>query len=137
VITSNTHIAIRDATANINNLEGLFPFVALHAFGIEEFKLWVLPQPDKRTYGFLHTLAPTNMVFMRGDFVHASGVGTHSREHMHMELFSRTEAGWNRPRSWWNYKSKGPIPTFISRNLRSRLDSLMLLHPTPLQATSS
>jgi hypothetical protein len=49
-----------------NNLD-LFPFVCLHAFGKESFELWVLPQPDKRTYGFLHTFAPSNMVFMRGD----------------------------------------------------------------------
>jgi hypothetical protein len=34
----------------------VFPFVAIHAFGEESFKLWVLPQPDKRTFGFLHTL---------------------------------------------------------------------------------
>ena len=89
----------------------IFPFVALHAFGHESFKLWVLPQPDKRTYGFLHTFAPTNMVFMRGDFVHAGGVGTNPRGHM--EFFPREEAGWNRPKSWWNFKSKGPLPTFL------------------------
>ncbi len=88
-----------------NNVE-VFPFVALHAFGIEEFKLWVLsqpdkrtygfllwvlPQPDKRTYGFLHTFAPQNMVFMRGNFVHAGAVGTNPREHM--DCFPRMEAG--------------------------------------------
>jgi hypothetical protein len=93
-----------------NNMD-LFPFVALHAFGQEEFKLWVLPQPEKRTYGFLHTFAPTNMVFMRGDFVHAGGVGKSPRGHM--EFFPRIEAGWNRTRSWWNYRSPGPIPTFL------------------------
>jgi hypothetical protein len=93
-----------------SNLE-LFPFVALHAFGQESFKLWVLPQPDKRTYGFLHTFSPKNIVFMRGDFVHAGGVGTKPRGHM--EFFPREEAGWNRTKSWWNFKSKGPIPTYL------------------------
>jgi hypothetical protein len=93
-----------------NNLD-VFPFVALHAFGIEEFKLWILPQPDKRTFGFLHTFEKTNMVFMRGDFVHAGAVGTTPRGHM--EFFPRAEAGWNRPKSWWTFKSQGPIPTFL------------------------
>jgi hypothetical protein len=89
----------------------VFPFVALHAFGVEEFKLWVLPQPEKRTFGFLHTFHPLNMVFMRGDFVHAGSVGTHPRGHM--EFFPRQAAGWNRSRSWWNRKSNGPPPTFL------------------------
>jgi hypothetical protein len=80
-----------------NNLD-LFPFVALHAFGHESFKLWVLPQPDKRTYGFIHTFAPKNMVFMRGDFVHAGDVGTNPRGHI--DFFPREEAGWNRTKSW-------------------------------------
>jgi hypothetical protein len=93
-----------------NNLD-LFPFVALHAFGVEEFQLWVLPQPDKRTYGFLHTFAPKNMVFLRGDFVHAGAIGTSPRGHM--EFFPRESAGWNRTKSWWNFKSAGPIPTFL------------------------
>lgn len=93
-----------------NNLD-LFPFVALHAFGVEEFRLWVLPQPETRTYGFFHTFAPQNMVFMRGDFVHAGGVGNHARGHM--EFFPRTAAGWNRSRSWWSFKSPGPIPTYL------------------------
>ena len=89
----------------------LFPFVALHAFGVEQFQLWVLPQPEKRTYGFLHTFDPLNMVFMRGDFVHAGCVGTHPRGHM--EFFPRPEAGWTRPKSWWNRKLTGRPPTFL------------------------
>jgi hypothetical protein len=93
-----------------NNLD-LFPFVALHAFGQESFKLWVLPQPDKRTYGFLHTFSPKNTVFMRGDFVHAGRVGTNPRGLM--EFFPREEAGWNRTKSWWNYKSKGHLLTYL------------------------
>jgi hypothetical protein len=93
-----------------NNLD-MFPFVCIHAFGSESFQLWVLPQPDKRTYGFLHTFAPSNMVFMRGDFVHAGAVGTHPRGHM--EFFPRVDAGWNRKKSWWNFKSQGPLPTYL------------------------
>jgi hypothetical protein len=89
----------------------VFPFVALHGFGEESFKLWVLPQPDKRTFGFLHTFDPKNMVFMRGDFVHAGCVGQNPRGHM--EFFPRTKAGWMRPRSWWNQKHTGPPPTFL------------------------
>jgi hypothetical protein len=89
----------------------VFPFVALHAFGVESFKLWVLPQPDRRTFGFLHTFQPLNMVFMRGDFVHAGAVGPNPRGHM--EFFPRPQAGWTRPRSWWNNKHSGPPPTFL------------------------
>ena len=89
----------------------LFPFVALHAFGVESFQLWVLPQPEKRTFGFLHTFDPLNMVFMRGDFVHAGSVGSQPRGHM--EFFPRTAAGWNRSKSWWNRKSTGPPPTYL------------------------
>jgi hypothetical protein len=89
----------------------VFPFVALHAFGVEPFKLWVLPQPEKRTYGFLHTFEPLNMVFLRGDFVHAGGVGTTPRGHM--EFFPRPEAGWTRTKTWWNQKTSGPDPTFL------------------------
>ena len=89
----------------------LFPFVALHAFGVEQFKLWVLPQPEKRTFGFLHTFDPLNMVFMRGDFVYAGCVGKHLRGHM--KFFPRPEAGWTRPKSWWNRKATGPPPTFL------------------------
>ena len=89
----------------------VFPFVALHAFGVESFKLWVLPHPDKRTFGFLHTFQPQNMVFMRGDFVHAGAVGSNPRGHM--EFFPRPSAGWTRPKSWWNLKQTGAPPTFL------------------------
>jgi hypothetical protein len=89
----------------------VFPFAALHAFGQESFKLWVLPQPDRRTFGFLHTFEPLNMVFMRGDFVHAGAVGNNPRGHM--EFFPTLKAGWTRPRSWWNQKASGIPPTFL------------------------
>jgi hypothetical protein len=54
---------------------------------------------------------PLNMVFMRGDFVHAGSVGTQPRGHM--EFFPRPAAGWNRSKSWWNRKSTGPPPTYL------------------------
>ncbi len=82
----------------------VFPFVALHAFGVKSFKLWVLPQPDRRTFGFLHTFHPLNIVFMRGDFVHAGAVGPNPRGHM--EFFPR-------PRAGWNHKQTGTPPTFL------------------------
>ena len=68
----------------------VFPFVALHSFGQNEFRLWVLPQPEKKTFGFLHTFDKLNLVFMRGDFVHAGAVGKYPRGHM---VFFFTSSG--------------------------------------------
>ena len=48
---------------------------------------------------------------MRGDFVHAGCVGKYPRGHM--KFFPRPEAGWTRPKSWWNRKPTGPPPTFL------------------------
>jgi hypothetical protein len=93
-----------------NHLD-IFPFSILHAFGQKPFDLWVLPQPDKRTYGFLHTFEQENMVFLRGDFVHAGGVGVSTRGFM--DFYPRPEAGWFRSNSWWNHKLKGNLPTFL------------------------
>ena len=72
-------------TARVNSYVGLdiFPFVALHAFDVDKFTLWVGTGLPVRTYGFLHTFDAKNMVFMRGDFVHAGGAGTRPRAHMH------------------------------------------------------
>ena len=108
----------------------LFPFVALHAFGVEQFQLWVLPQPEKRTFGFLHTFDPLNMVFMRGDFVHASCVGTHPRGHM--EFSPRPDAGWTRPKSWWNRKLTGQPPTFLFQKPTFPFGFPMASTPDPL-----
>jgi hypothetical protein len=93
------------------NYLDVFPFVALHSFGQEEFQLWVLPQPEKKTFGFLHTFDKLNLVFMRGDFVHAGAVGKNPRGHM--AFFPRPAAGWSRARSWWNVKQPGIEPTFL------------------------
>jgi hypothetical protein len=57
--------------SRVGTYQGLsiFPFVALHGFGIHPFSLWVLPQGFE--YGFMHTFRADQIVFMRGDFVHA------------------------------------------------------------------
>ena len=88
-------------TARVNSYAGLdiFPFVALHGFGVDKFSLWVGPGLPVRTYGFLHTFDAKNMVFMRGDFVHAGGAGT--RQRGHMQFFPLEGAGWRRSRSPW------------------------------------
>ena len=88
-------------TARVNSYAGLdiFPFVALHGFGVDKFTLWVGPGLPVRTYGFLHTFDAKNMVFMRGDFVHAGGAGT--RQRGHMQFFPLEGAGWRRSRSPW------------------------------------
>ena len=89
----------------------VFPFVCLHAFGVSEFKVWLLPNPLARSYGFEHTFAPKNMLIMRGDFVHAGGPGTSPRGHF--EFFPRETAGWARKRSFWNQRGNNIVPTFL------------------------
>ena len=89
----------------------VFPFVCIHAFGVSEFKLWLLPNPLARSYGFEHTFGPKNMLLMRGDFVHAGGAGFHPRGHM--DFFPRETAGWTRKRSFWNLRANKIHPTFL------------------------
>jgi len=89
----------------------VFPFVCLHGFGVEEFTLWLLPNPFTRAYGFEHRFKAKNMLLMRGDFVHAGGPGRNPRAHM--EFFPRESAGWTRKRSFWTQKNVKVQPTFL------------------------
>ncbi len=89
----------------------VFPFVCIHGFGVEEFTLWLLPNPFTRAYGFEHRFKAKNMLLMRGDFVHAGGPGRNPRAHM--EFFPRESAGWNRKRSFWMQKNVKVQPTFL------------------------
>jgi hypothetical protein len=99
--------AIVNTYANLD----VFPFVCIHGFGIDEFSVWLLPNPLQRHYGFLHRFAASNMLIMRGDFVHAGAPGTTPRGHL--EFFPREAAGWSRKRSFWNLKSNKIHPTFL------------------------
>ena len=49
----------------------IFPFVCLHGFGIDPYSLWLLPDALHNKYGFLHTFRPDQIIFLRGDFIHA------------------------------------------------------------------
>ena len=62
----------------------IFPFVTLHGFGIDEFSMWLLPDPLSKNnkYGFLHTFKASQMLFMRGDFLHGGVPSTLPRGHM-------------------------------------------------------
>jgi hypothetical protein len=73
--------------------EATFPFVATHAFGANPFQMWLLPKGHrgKNDYGFLHTMKPTALLLMRGDFIHAGGVLWYPR--CHMKFYPRVEAG--------------------------------------------
>jgi len=99
--------AIVNTYANLD----VFPFVCIHGFGMDEFSVWLLPNPLQRHYGFLHKFEAKNMLIMRGDFVHAGAPGTTPRAHL--EFFPRESAGWNRKRSFWNLKSNKIHPTFL------------------------
>ena len=99
--------AIVNTYANLD----VFPFVCIHGFGMDEFSVWLLPNPLQRHYGFLHKFEAKNMLIMRGDFVHAGAPGTTPRAHL--EIFPRESAGWSRKRSFWNLKSNKIHPTFL------------------------
>jgi hypothetical protein len=99
--------AIMNTYANLD----VFPFVCIHGFGMDEFNVWLLPNPLARHYGFMHTFDPKNMLIMRGDFVHAGGPGCNPRAHL--EFFPREAAGWTRKRSFWNTKNQKIHPTFL------------------------
>ena len=58
----------------------LFPFVGLHGFNLEPFSLWLLP--PNSDYGFMHTFEPHQILFMRGDQVHAGVPSPTPRGHM-------------------------------------------------------
>ena len=99
--------AIVNTYANLD----VFPFVCIHGFGVEEFSLWLLPNPLQRHYGFEHKFAAKNMLLMRGDFVHAGCPGSNPRAHL--EFFPREAADWARQKSFWNLKAQKIHPTFL------------------------
>jgi hypothetical protein len=84
-----------------HNLD-VFPFVALHGFGIDPFSLWLLPEPFGLRYGFLHTFESHQMLLMRGDFVHAGVPSQIPRGHM--EFFPLSGAGWTSRPAYWARK---------------------------------
>ena len=72
--------------------EKTFPFVATHGFGKYPFQLWLLPNAaTDMKYGFLHTFNPSDLLIMRGDFVHSGGILKDPR--CHMEFYPLPEAG--------------------------------------------
>ena len=73
----------------------VFPFVNLHGFGEHSFSLWILPEE----YGFLHTFRPDQILFMRGDFVHAGVPSPLPRGHM--AFYPLPPAGWVRRSAFW------------------------------------
>ena len=72
----------------------IFPFVCLHGFGIDPYSLWLLPDALQNKYGFLYTFRPDQIIFLRGDFIHA---GVPSRvPRGHFKFFPHPAAGWSR-----------------------------------------
>jgi hypothetical protein len=108
---NHQHPHCDNAIVNTYANEDVFPFVCIHGFGMDEFSLWLLPNPLQRHYGFLHKFSTKNMLIMRGDFVHAGAPGSTPRAHL--EFFPRESAGWTRKRSFWNLKSNKTHPTFL------------------------
>ncbi len=63
------------------------PFLTLHGFGIDAYQLWLLPDALNTKYGFLHTFASHQIVFLRGDFVHAGRCSERGAQRTH-DIFS-------------------------------------------------
>ena len=103
--------------------EPIFPFVAIHGFGVHDFEVWLLPAKKKqREYGFLAKLDKKSILFMRGDFVHAGSIAQSSRSHL--EFFPLQAAGWPHQNSYWGTparyeKWKKEQNTFLIPDLRS------------------
>ncbi len=78
----------------------VFPFVTLHGFGLDFFSMWLLPEPFRNTnkYEFLHTFKASQMLLMRGDFVHA-GVPSTVPRGIWRFIHSQKQAGSESPHS--------------------------------------
>ena len=72
----------------------IFPFVCLHGFGVDPYSLWILPDAMNSKYGFLHMFRPDQIIFLRGDFVHAGVPSKVPRGHF--KFFPHPAAGWSR-----------------------------------------
>ena len=102
--------------------EGIFPFVAVHGFGVNEFQMWLLPAKQKREYGFLYQFPKNAILFMRGDFIHAGACLQEARAHI--QFFPKKEAGWDDDHPYWGSNSfetwiKNP-ESFLVTDLRCR-----------------
>ncbi len=101
----------------------------MHAFGLEEFTLWLLPTPLARSYGFEHTFQPKNLLLMRGDFVYAGGPRCNARAYL--KFFPRETAGWTRKRSFWNLPGNPIEPTFLWQKPTYPFGFPMVTKPDP------
>ena len=72
----------------------IFPFVCLHGFGVDTYSLWLLPDAMNTKYGFLHTFRPDQIIFLRGDFIHAGVPSNVPRGHF--KFYPHAAAGWSR-----------------------------------------
>jgi hypothetical protein len=81
-------------------VEEVFPFVAVHGFGVNEFQMWLLPMKKKRDYGFLYQFPKTAVLFLRGDFSHAGACMQEARGHS--VFFPQAEAGWDEEYPYWH-----------------------------------
>jgi hypothetical protein len=89
----------------------VFPFGALHGFGVSPFSLWILPPGLE--YGFMHNFEADQIVFIRGDCVHAGVPSAVPRGHY--EFFPLLSAGWTRRNPFWTRSSTADT-TFAWQN---------------------
>jgi hypothetical protein len=62
---------------------------------------------SRQKYGFLHTFKASQMLLMRGDFLHAGVPSAVPRGHL--KFYPQPEAGWKLPCTFWNRKNSDRI----------------------------
>ncbi len=75
--------------------------------------MWLGPGLPTRSYGLLHRFDAKNMLFMRGDFVHAGAVGTTPRAHGVFPFGGRWLDQEEEPLDLYSGVATGQVSTYI------------------------
>ncbi len=81
--------------------------VSLTTFFLASYNKNPITYSSRQKYGFLHTFKASQILLMRGDFVHAGVPSTVPRGHM--KFYPQPEAGWKLPCTFWNRKNSDRI----------------------------
>ena len=96
---TNQHPHCDQGRADVWEGHALFPFVAIHGFGLWDFEMWLLPQG--KSYGFRHVIPKDSLLVMRGDTTHAGGLQRGNGHRCHMSFYPKMSAGWRDHTAYW------------------------------------
>jgi hypothetical protein len=80
---------------------------ALTTISLSRCNIITVTYSSRQKYGFLHTFKASQILLMRGDFLHAGMPLTVPRGHM--KFYPQPEAGWKLPCTFWNRKNSDRI----------------------------